>query len=178
MVTLTLVRHGRPLVDPALPPSAWELDPAAFDEVWALRDVLSPRSSPRASSRAFWACSPERKAVETAQLLTDGDVGVLPSLVEQRGRTWLPEGLDAAVADALARPSVPARPGWEPVADLRARLVATVDALRAEHPGRDLVLVGHGLAWTVLEAAVRGTEPTPGEWRAWGFPDVHSLPLP
>ncbi len=39
-MTWFLVRHGRPLVVPGVPASQWELDPAAFDDVWALRDRL------------------------------------------------------------------------------------------------------------------------------------------
>ena len=68
-MTLFLVRHGAPLVDPSVPPARWELDPAGYDDVWALR------SSGRLPSRAVWFSSPEPKALATAELLTDGEVG-------------------------------------------------------------------------------------------------------
>ncbi len=75
-MTLYLVRHGRPLPDPGLPGSAWELDPAGFDDVWALRE------SGRLPARASWFCAPEPKVIATAQLLTEQDVGVLDDLRE------------------------------------------------------------------------------------------------
>ena len=36
-VTLYLVRHGRPAIDTSRPAAEWELDPAGYDDVWALR---------------------------------------------------------------------------------------------------------------------------------------------
>ncbi len=71
---LHLVRHGRPLVDPLRSAAEWELDPAGFDDVWALRERLP--------ARAAWFCSPETKAQQTAQLLTDSDVGIVDELRE------------------------------------------------------------------------------------------------
>ena len=63
-MTVFLVRHGRLLGD--------ELDPAGFDDVWALRDRL-PQG-------AAWFCAPEPAAVATCQLLTEADAGILPGL--------------------------------------------------------------------------------------------------
>ena len=37
---LYLVRHGRPLIDPARPAHEWPLDPAYADDVRALRPRL------------------------------------------------------------------------------------------------------------------------------------------
>ena len=42
---LHLVRHGRPLVDPARPAHEWPLDPAGYDAVWALRERLPQRAA-------------------------------------------------------------------------------------------------------------------------------------
>ena len=53
---LHLVRHGRPLVDPATPPHTWPLDPAGLAAVDALR------ASGRLSADAAWFSSPEAKA--------------------------------------------------------------------------------------------------------------------
>ena len=75
---LHLVRHGRPLVDHAVSAHEWRLDPAGYDEVWALRD------SGRLPRGATWFSSPEPKALETAQLLTDGEVSVVEGLRELR----------------------------------------------------------------------------------------------
>jgi broad specificity phosphatase PhoE len=164
---LYLVRHGRPLVDRSKPAHEWELDPAAYDDVWALRE------SGRLPERAAWFCSPEPKAVATAQLLTEGDVGVLDGLREQLrdGSEWV-EDFEDAVRRAFAVPEAVAVPGWEPLADCRARVVRAVEAVLAAHGDSDVVLVGHGTAWTVLAAALTGTEPDLDRWRALQMPDL------
>ena len=164
---LHLVRHGRPLVEPGLLPSAWELDPAGFDEVWALR------RSGRLPEHARWFSSPEPKAVATAQLLTDAEVGVVEGLREQVRETadWL-DDFEDVVRRAFADPEQPAHPGWEPLSVTRDRVVTAVRGLVEQHPGDDLVLVGHGTAWTVLVSALTGAPPDLERWSSMGFPDV------
>jgi broad specificity phosphatase PhoE len=165
VTTLHLVRHGRPVVDRSRPAHTWELDPAGYDDVWALRDRLP--------ARAAWFSSPEPKALATAELLTDGEVGVLGGLREHRreGTEWV-EDFDDAVRRAFAVPGAVAVPGWEPLAACAERVVGTVDALLQEYAGTPLVLVGHGTAWTLLAAALSGTEPDLERWRAWQMPDL------
>lgn len=172
---LYLVRHGRPLVDRTRPPHEWELDPTAYDDVWALR------VSGRLPTGGVWFTSPEPKAVATAQLLTDGDVGVLEGLREHVRETteWL-EDFDDAVRRAFAVPDAVAVPGWEPLTALRERVVRTVEgvlaadgaAAGAADGAGDVVLVGHGTAWTVLAAALTGAEPDLDRWRALQMPDL------
>jgi broad specificity phosphatase PhoE len=167
---LYLVRHGRSLPEPGLLPSAWELDPAGFDGIWALRE------SGRLPGHGRWFCSPEPKAVATAQLLTDGAVGIVEGLAEQVRDTgeWI-DGFEDVVRRAFADPARSAYPGWEPLAVTRDRVVTTVRLLMAEHSGEDLVLVGHGTAWTVLAAALTGEEPDLDRWAVLGMPDVIEL---
>ncbi|WP_134767404.1 histidine phosphatase family protein [Nocardioides sp. 1609] len=168
---LHLVRHGRPSVDLDRPAHEWVLDPAGYDDVWALRDRL-PR-------RAAWYCSPEPRATETAQLLTDDGVGILDGLREHvRDSTVWIEDLEGAVRDAFARPEVPVRDGWEPLALCRDRVVAAVEPILAAHAAADVVLVGHGTAWTVLAAVLTGTEPDLDRWARLTLPDVLVLDLP
>ncbi|HEU5037049.1 MAG TPA: histidine phosphatase family protein [Nocardioides sp.] len=164
---LYLVRHGRPRIEPGLLPSAWELDPAGFDDIWALRE------SGRLPTRAHWFTSPEAKAIATAQLLTDADVGIVDALREQVRETadWI-EHFDATVRRAFAEPEVPAYDGWEPLAVTRDRVVTVARSLLEEHAGEDLVLVGHGTAWTVLAAELTGSEPDLDRWATLGMPDV------
>jgi broad specificity phosphatase PhoE len=166
-VTLFLVRHGRPLVDRDRPAHAWELDPAAYDDIWALRE------SGRLPRGAAWFSSPEPKALATAELLTDGEVGVVDGLREHRRESteWV-EDFEDAVRRAFAVPDAAAVPGWEPLADCRDRVVAAVEPLLAAYGDEDVVLVGHGTAWTVLAAALTGTEPDLERWRAWAMPDL------
>jgi broad specificity phosphatase PhoE len=171
-LTLFLVRHGRPVVDRSRPAHEWELDPAAYDDVWALR------SSGRLPARALWFSSPEPKALSTAELLTDGDVGVVEGLREhvRDGTEWV-DDFDDAVRRAFAVPDAVAVPGWEPIAACRDRVVRAADGILAAGGGSDVVLVGHGTAWTVLAAVLTRTEPDLERWRALAMPDVIALDI-
>lgn len=167
-MTLHLVRHGRPLVDPSVPAHAWELDPAGFDDVWALRERL-PAS-------AGWFSSPEPKALATAQLLTDAEVGVVDELREhERGITpWYDDEAEwhARVRQAFTEPDRAALEGWEPLALTRDRLLPAVRRILAAHGTEDLVLVGHGTAWTLLVAELTDSPPDLDRWESLGMPDV------
>nr|WP_227464155.1 histidine phosphatase family protein [Nocardioides lijunqiniae] len=165
-----LVRHGRPLLERGRSAAEWELDPAGFDDVWALRE------SGRLPERAAWFCSPEPKAVGTAQLLTEGDVGILDELREHvRGGDWI-DDVEAVVRRAFAEPDLSAHPGWEPLAACRDRVVPAVRRILDVHRGEDVVLVGHGTAWTVVAAALTGAEPDPARWAALAMPDLVVVP--
>ena len=171
-MTLFLVRHGRPLVDRSRPAHEWELDPAAYDDVWALR------SSGRLPAHGAWFSSPEPKALTTAELLTDGDVGVVDGLREhvRDSSEWV-EDFDDAVRRALAVPDAVAVPGWEPIAACRDRVVRAVDGILSAYAGADVVLVGHGTAWTILAATLTRTEPDLDRWRSLAMPDVVRLEI-
>jgi broad specificity phosphatase PhoE len=166
-VTLHLVRHGRPAIDRAVPAHQWPLDPSGYDHVWALRE------SGRLSTRAAWYCSPEPKAVQTAQLLTDAEVPIVEGLREHRrdSTDWHTD-FAAVVRRAFDDPHRSAAPGWEPLAACQERVVAAVEAIRSAHPGQDLVLVGHGTAWTVLAATLTGAAPDLARWATLAMPDV------
>lgn len=169
-MTIHLVRHGRPVIDRHQPAATWSLDPAAYDDVWALRDRL-PQG-------AAWFTSPEPKAVETAQLLTDGPVGIVDGLREQERRAGWVDDLAGAVRRAFERPDEPALTGWEPLAVTRVRVVGAVRPILAAHAGEDVVLVGHGTAWTVLAAELTSTPPDLDRWGALGMPGVITVELP
>ena len=165
-MVLHLVRHGRPLMVPGVPAAEWELDPASHDDVWALR------ASGRLPSRAAWFTSPEPKALQTAQLLTDADVGVMPDLREhERTGEWV-EDFPAAVRRAFDDPDTPAVPGWEPLSACRARVVPTVRRVLEVHGDDHVVLVGHGTAWTLVAADLTGRPPDLDRWSALAMPDV------
>lgn len=163
-MTLFLVRHGRPLVDPATPAASWGLDPSGYDDVWALRDRLPAGAS--------WYSSPEPKATESAQLLTDWPVGIIDDLHElERGVGWFAD-FGAVVRRGFERPHEPAAAGWESCTDCRTRVTAAVRPVLAVHAGEDVVLVGHGTAWTLLAAELTGMAPDVERWVALRFPDV------
>ncbi|HXH77869.1 histidine phosphatase family protein [Nocardioides sp.] len=166
-MTLHLVRHGLPVIDPQCPAAEWELDPAGFDDIWALRE------SDRLPQRVAWFSSPEPKAQQTAQLLTDGEVGVIEELREhERGVTAWTEDFQDRVLDAFAQPDTSAVPGWEPLAALRERLVPAVRRILDVHGDDDVVMVGHGTAWTLLVAELTGATPDLVRWRSLAMPDV------
>ncbi len=168
-MTLHLVRHGRPTMTPGVPAAEWDLDPAAYDDVWALR------ASGRLPARAAWFTSPEPKSVQTAQLLTDAQVGVLPDLHEHvRTGEWV-EDFHAAVRRAFERPDEPAVAGWEPLAACRERVVPAVRRVLDVHGGDDIVLVGHGTAWTLVVAELTGQPPDLDRWESLAMPDLLSV---
>ena len=170
-MTLFLVRHGRPAPRPGVPAHEWELDPAGFDDVWALRE------SGRLPHAAVWYCSPEPKATATAQLLTEAEVCVVDGLREhvRESTDWI-DDFAGAVASAFAEPDSPAYDGWEPLAACRDRVVRSVRGILDVHAGEDVVLVGHGTAWTVLVAELTGTEHDVARWRSLGMPDLLVVP--
>jgi broad specificity phosphatase PhoE len=165
---LYVVRHGRPVIDRAAPAHQWRLDPAYATDVRALR--------PRLPEQAAWLSSPEPKALATAVLLTDDPIEVVADLREHERHTpdWV-DDFASVVRRAFARPDLPAYAGWEPLADARARVLAAVDDILARHRGTDVVLVGHGTAWTLLRAAATGTEPDLEWWARLSMPDVQCL---
>lgn len=163
---LHLVRHGRPLVVPGVPASGWDLDPAAYDDVRALR------ASGRLPTRAAWFTSPEPKAIQTAQLLTDSDVGVVDDLHEhERSGEWI-EDFPAAVRAAFARPDESAVDGWEPLDACHLRVTAAVRRIVEVHGSDDVVLVGHGTAWTLVVAELSASPPDLDRWESLAMPDL------
>lgn len=166
-----LVRHGRSLVDSSRPPDRWRLDPAGLGDIDALRETFA---FPEA---ATWFSSPEPKALETARRLTDAPVTVVDGLAEhRRGVHWFDSqgAFRDAVRRAFASPDTPAVPEWEPLVVTRVRLLDAVRRILAEHRG-EVVLVGHGTAWTVLAAALTGTPPDLDAWERLKMPDVWTV---
>jgi broad specificity phosphatase PhoE len=164
---LFLVRHGRPLVARNRPAAQWDLDPLRYDDVWRLRE------SGRLPAQAAWFSSPEPKAVGTAHLLTDGAVGIVDDLREHvRDATDWIEDFEGTVRRAFAEPEVPAYDGWEPLETCRARVTKAVGGILATHRDVDVVLVGHGTAWTMLASELTGRRPDLDRWAALQMPDV------
>jgi len=170
-MALHLVRHGRSAPRPGVPAHEWELDPAGFDDIWALRE------SGRLPERAVWFTSPEPRAIATAQLLHEGEVGVVLDLREHVRETadWLADFPDT-VERAFAEPEAPAYDGWEPLAACRDRVVRAVRGILSAHAEEEVVLVGHGTAWTVLVAELTGEAPDLARWRSMAMPDLLVVP--
>ncbi len=165
-----LVRHGRSLVERGRPPHEWGLDPEGHAAVVALRE------SGRLPDAARWFSSPETKALQTARMLTDDEVTVVPELREhQRHSTrWFsdPAEFRAVVRRAFDRPHEAALEGWEPLSATRERLLPAVRRILADRPDDEIVLSGHGTAWTLLAAELTGRPPDLEAWAQLRMPDL------
>ncbi len=123
----------------------------------------------------------------TADLLRAGaDVEHVAELGEAaRPARWTEQAeFDAIVARSFARPGESVAPGWETLDAVRIRLLQAIDdrvlplaAGHGHHDVVDVVLVGHGTAWTVLVAALTGAAPDLDAWRAMTMPDHCQLEL-
>lgn len=164
---LHLVRHGRPLVQRDRPAATWDLDPAGFDDVWRLRE------SGRLPGQAVWFASPEAKAIQTAQLLTECEIGIVADLREhvRDSSEWISD-FNAVVRRAFEHPDQPAYDGWEPLEACRSRVATAVRGILAAHRAEEIVLVGHGTAWTLLTSELTRRPPDLDRWATLQMPDV------
>jgi broad specificity phosphatase PhoE len=173
MVVVHLVRHAPPRIDRSAPPWEWTLAPSAAETASRLRDAdVLPRD-------AWWVSSSEPKAVQTARLLTDLEVRLDPDLREAaRDPVFL--GMDefnARVLRSFESPEAPAATGWEPLTATRSRVLLAAERAVEQAAGRDVVLVGHGTALTMLVSALRDEPPDVPAWVAMRFPDHCALVL-
>lgn len=167
------MRHGRSKADHGVPPEQWGLDDEAFADIDRLAD------SGVLPAGALWISSSEPKALETARRLRarlgePDEVTVADGLDEQRRPAeWIPD-FALHIHRALLAENEPVAEGWEPCAEVRARVGQTVHALtgRAEREGvDDLVLVGHSTAWTLLVAELTGRPVDLVAWERLLMPD-------
>ncbi len=190
MRTLHLVRHGRSRPDIEQAAEQWLLDPAGLPDLRALA------VSHRVPSDAPTYSSAEPKALGTAHVLAHPDRPVdatrahrcgcgAVTVVEELGEhrrcpRWFddPAEFRDAVRRAFADPLTAAVPEWEPLVGLRDRLVPATRRLLDRHPETDVVLVGHGTAWTLLVSELTGTAPDLEAWAMLRMPDVWTLTLP
>ncbi|HET7387252.1 MAG TPA: histidine phosphatase family protein [Nocardioidaceae bacterium] len=174
MSALFLVRHGRSDVRREHAAQDWGIDPDGYVDIAALAD------SGRLPATATWFSSPEPKAITTARLLHPGTLRVVPGLAEQRrGTHWFeqPDDLEDAVRRAFENPEQSAAPGWEPISRTRNRLLPAVHRILDEATG-EVVLVGHGTAWSLVAADLTGQPPDLDAWGRLETPDVWRLDLP
>lgn len=167
------MRHGRSRTDHDLPPEQWRLDDAAFADIDRLAD------SGVLPAGATWVSSREPKAFDTATRLRARlgepvEVTTAGDLDEQRRPAeWIPD-FALHIHRALLAEAEPVAEGWEPCAEVRSRVGRAVGALlaRAERDGaRDVVLVGHSTAWTLLVAELTDRPVDLVAWERLLMPD-------
>jgi broad specificity phosphatase PhoE len=172
MSHLTYVSHPRVRVDPHVPVTSWSLSDegrrqaaAALEYAWL------------ASARRI-VTSPERKAIETAELFASR-LG-LPVAVRHgtgeidRSATGFvpPERHEQLADECFARAGVSAG-GWETAEHAQARIVrALADVLVDDDD--DVVVVGHGGVGTLLWCHLAGVpisrvHDQPGQGHYWTF---------
>lgn len=169
-MTIFLVRHAEPEIDPTRPATTWDLAPGQEAKLASI--------AARLPEDARYFSSPEPKATATARLLTPEPVEVVADLRElERGPEWV-EDYERAVYRALTRPIEAALPGWATCFRTQQRVVGAVMRLLERLPGRPLVLVGHGIAWTLLVAEFTDSDPDYEVWSSLGMPDLVTLEPP
>ncbi len=161
MPSIILIRHAMPRPEPGTDPAGWVLAP---DGVEAAR-----RLGPLLPAGAVLVSSDEPKALGTLAAAAPGrPIVAEPGLREVR-RPREP------FADAYRGPRaayVGGHPpaGWEPPAEVAARVGAVVE--RHRDAVRPLVLAGHGMAFTTWLVSSGFVDDPAAFWSALRLPDV------
>lgn len=179
MSRLFYLSHPEVDIDPAAPVPDWGLNAVGRDRAQALAGSGWPGGAVRI------VASPERKAQETAAILSRGaPFQTIAALAEiDRSSTgFVPPARHEALADALfARPDQSAE-GWETARAAQTRVRWALNAAMAGHDAGDLVLVGHGgvgtLLWCALaDRPIARSEDQPGQGHGWAATLPGLVPL-
>lgn len=166
---LILVRHGRPVIDPDIPPPQWGLCPEGRDAVAALAEKLIPFGARAAIS------SPEPKALQTAEIIGQrlGLAVEVEHGLHEHKRSHVSFGTEEdfrqRIAQVFADPKSPA-PGGESAEQACERLTAAL----ARHTTRPLVAVTHGTVLSLYVAKLLGLD-AHDLWRNLRTPDAFVL---
>jgi broad specificity phosphatase PhoE len=166
---LILVRHGRPAIDPDVPPTTWPLCPDGREAVAKLAVRLE------AFAPSAVASSPEPKAVETAEIIARrlGLTVELDAALHEHKRPALAFGTEEAfrarIAQAFADPTKPVA-GGESVEQACVRMARAL----AAHPARPLVVVTHGTVLSEFLGRQLGLD-AHDLWRSLHTPDAFVL---
>ncbi len=136
---ILLLRHAKPLIDPEISPVNWELSPEGRSQAKHLLE------DSRIMELDYIFCSPEKRAIQTAQPLSD-DFGV--KIVEVEG---LREAhLDKFYTETEFRSfkeikfEDPNLEIGEPHSEAQLRIIDTIEGLRSYVRGKSVIVVSHG----------------------------------
>lgn len=168
MARLFLLRHGATALNRLVPYrlQGRHTDPP-LDELGVSQAGAAARALVAAGVRlvAIYS-SPLRRAVETARIV-GAPHGIAPveraELIEAdvgrwEGRTW--EEIEASEPEAFARfmadPGTVPYPGGESFRDVQRRARPALERVAADHPGRDVAVVGHNVVNRAVLAHLLG----------------------
>jgi broad specificity phosphatase PhoE len=160
-MTLYLVRHAMPQVDPATDPATWPLGADGRAAARLLRRKLPPG--------AFLVASDEPKAWETVAPAGERSVLRDARLGEVRRTEEFSDDFRRLRRSYVSGAAIK---GWEPQSEVARRFTAAVDAVTVLAGGRDVVAASHGMAMTVWLAETLSLTDPGSFWADLRFPDV------
>lgn len=146
---LRYLTHPQVLIDPLKPVGDWSLSDIGR------RRTLALAGNNRLSSTTNIVSSDETKAVETAQIISEG-LGkdfIIKSAMHENDRSatgFLPPAEFEKVADSFFTNPSKSILGWERAIDAQSRIAGETSAIISNHNGGDLLLIGHGAVGTLL----------------------------
>lgn len=167
---VTYVRHAMAVQTEDVHPTAWHLDEAGRADSRRLAERLEV-----APAIGRLVASTEPKALETAELIAArwGSELVPDERIREAVRPWIGPGYRALVHRYLRGEQ---HDGWEPHAEVAARMAAAVDDALAAAAGGPVVVVGHGLALSLHLGDRLGPDfDRQSFWSSLAFPDAWAL---
>lgn len=149
------ITHPQVAIDPAVPVPDWGLSERGRER------ALLAAAAGWARRIGRYVASTERKAIETADILSAGRLPVETDHAmgeNDRSATGFlpPDAFEDAANWFFAHPHESFE-GWERAVDAQARIVAAVERVLARHdPKVPIAFVGHGGVGTLLKCHLRG----------------------
>lgn len=146
---LRYLSHPQVQINPEVPVPQWGLSDTGRQR------VLAMRRSPTLAATRLIVSSAERKAIETAELISEV-LNVPITIIEashenDRSATGFlpPPEFERVANQFFAQPETSVR-GWERAIDAQARIVGVMNSFVAAHNNGDILMVGHGGVGTLL----------------------------
>ncbi len=148
---------------PYVPSPGWYFGSGSADETDEQAAVAPLLESGVLPAQARWFSSPDADEIPLHGIEVE-EVEGLRDAHRPLEITGEPEFI-AAVTAYLRDGLIPDGADWETRVDVTLRIVDTTLAILATFPSEDVVLVGHGIAFTLLVAALTGSKPDAEAWR-------------
>ncbi|WP_137135873.1 histidine phosphatase family protein [Rhizobium sp. FKY42] len=150
------ISHPQVQIDPQVPVPEWNLSPRGRERVLAATACPWVRELQRIVS------SPERKAIETAEILarTAGveiEIAHSSHEIDRSATGYLTHDAHEEAADHFFANPADSFRGWEKAINAQARIVTAVSEVIWEHdPAHPMAFVGHGGVGTLLKCSLSG----------------------